>query len=87
MTSPDFESRDRVVLTVGRASPVAFAISPAVDPASLDSAASTVALVSPGAVRDDARGSFVVVAARFRVRAEVRFGPSDVSSACFAAGC
>ena len=85
-TSPDFDSRDRVVLTVGRASPVAFAISPAVDPRSLDRAASTFALVSPRAVRDDALAPFVVLGVRVRVRVRVCFGASRVFAACFAAG-
>jgi hypothetical protein len=80
-TSPDFESRDRVVLTVGRASPVAFATSPAVDALSLDSAASTLALVSPGAVRDDALAPFVVLAAGVRVRVGVGFGASEALAA------
>jgi hypothetical protein len=86
-TSPDFESRDRVVLTVGRASPVACATSPAVDAPSLDSAASTFALVSPGAVRDDALAPFVVLAARVRTRVAAGFGASAVFADCFAAGC
>jgi hypothetical protein len=85
-TSPDFESRDRVVLTVGRASPVAFATSPAVDAPPLDSAASTFALVSPGAVRDDALAPFVVPAVRVRVRVGAWFGASGVFAAGFADG-
>ena len=86
-TSPVFESFDRVVLTVGRASPVAFATSPAVNALSLESAASTFALVSPGAVRVEALARFVVLAVRVRVRVGVCVAASGVFAARFAAGC
>ena len=86
-TSPVFESFDRVVLTVGRASPVAFATSPAVNALSLESAASTFALVSPGAVRVDTLAPFAVLGVRVGFRAVVCFGAADVFAARFAAGC
>ncbi|HEY4828274.1 MAG TPA: hypothetical protein VIH85_15970 [Solirubrobacteraceae bacterium] len=72
-----------MVLTVPRASPVAFATSPAVRARSLESAASTFALVSPRAVRVDLFAPFAVLAVRTRVRAAVGCGASGV----FAGGC
>jgi hypothetical protein len=49
--SPDAASLESVVLTVARPSPVAAAISPAVNALPSPSAARTAALVVPGAVR------------------------------------
>jgi hypothetical protein len=61
------------VLTVARARPVACATSAAVSAPSRESAASTFARVSPGAVRVDAADPFALPAARVRVRAGVGF--------------
>ena len=77
------ESLDNVVLTVGRASPVAAATSPAVNPRSDDSAASTLTLVSPGRVRLDEGAPFDTLAER----AGVGFTASDVLAGRFAVGC
>ena len=77
--SPLFASLESVVLTVGRARPVACATSAAVSAPSRESAASTFARVSPGAERVDVSDPFALLAARGRVRAgvdlvEVAFG-------------
>jgi hypothetical protein len=53
VTSPLLASFESVVLTVARPSPVAFANSPAVSALLLESAASTLVFVAPGAVRVD----------------------------------
>jgi hypothetical protein len=84
--SPLFASLESVVLTVGRARPVAFATSAAVSAPSLESAASTFARVSPGAVRVDAADPFALLAARVGVRAGVGFVEVAFRTGRFAAG-
>jgi hypothetical protein len=83
--SPLFASLESVVLTVGRARPVAFATSAAVSAPSLESAASTFARVSPGAVRGDAADPFALLAAR-GVRAGVGFVEVALRAGRLAAG-
>jgi hypothetical protein len=84
--SPLFASLESVVLTVGRARPVAVATSAAVSAPSLESAPSTFARVSPGFVRIDAADPFARLAARVRVRAGVGFVEVAFRGGRFAAG-
>jgi NAD(P)-dependent dehydrogenase (short-subunit alcohol dehydrogenase family) len=79
-------SLESVVLTVGRARPVAVATSAAVSAASLESAASTFARVSPGAVRVGVADLFVLLAARVLVRARVGVVEVALRVGRFAAG-